>query len=411
MFDFLFHAPSDMVRCGGGEERGVRRTLRYAARTNDEGNAADGRVSGRTRLFALAHVGQVLLAFLEQLLALGAVNDHAPDAAQDVFGAEIEFVVKLFHRVKDLGVGEVRVVDDAFLVTAFVQEAVRADPALLLAHGVEFGAGVGGGQRGLDRVEIQHLGVFNGFADGLPGFAGQTHDEGAVDGDAQLLAVPGELDGLGFGDTLFDIFQDLLIAALVADHDMTQSGFTHDLEGIVIAVGAGVDCPGDAQRLDQFGHGPGVFLVGAEGVVVKREFAHLGDVVHDPLDLFVHVLRAAGTHALAGKGLGPEAVDAAGRTAAAGIDRDVGVLEVRDDIFADRQIALVDRRHEGQGIQVLDHGAIRGVDHLAILHETETIDRTPGPAFAEFLGRVVEFTTADDIDGTFAGAQRFLRQD
>ena len=45
---FLFHASSDMVRCGGAEERGVRRTLWYAARTNDEGNTADGRVSGCT---------------------------------------------------------------------------------------------------------------------------------------------------------------------------------------------------------------------------------------------------------------------------------------------------------------------------------------------------------------------------
>src|SRR6185369_3657920 len=243
-----------------------------------------------------------------------------------------------------------------------------------LAEIVEFGAGVGRGQRGLDRVEVELFRVFDGLADGLPGFARQPHDKCAVDRNTQLFAIPGELDGLLFGDPLPDIPEDLFVARFVADHDMAQAGLAHDLEGLVVAVGAGIDGPGEPQRLDQAGYRPGVFFIGRERVIVEGELAHLGDVVLDPLDFLVNVLRTASAHFPTGNGLGPEAVDAAGGAAAAGIDRDIRVLEVRYYVFLDRQVAFVDRRHKGECIQILDHGAIGGVDNPSVLDKADAVN-------------------------------------
>ncbi len=46
------------------------------------------------------------------------------------------------------------------------------------------------GQRDLDRVRIDLFGELDRLANGVLGFARQTQDERAVDGDAELATVP-----------------------------------------------------------------------------------------------------------------------------------------------------------------------------------------------------------------------------
>ena len=53
--------------------------------------------------------------------------------------------------------------------------------------------------------------------------AGQAEDEGAVDLDAELVAVLGELLGDLDPHALLDVVQDLLVAALVADQQQPQA--------------------------------------------------------------------------------------------------------------------------------------------------------------------------------------------
>ncbi len=154
-----------------------------------------------------------------------------------------------------------------------------------------------------------------------------------------------------------------------------------------------------------------MFPVGGKCVVVKRELAHFGDIIDNPLDLFIDILWTAGTHFPPGECLGPEAVDAAGRAATTGVDRDIGVFEVGNHILLDRQVTPVHRRHEGQGIQVFDRRPVGRVHDAPLFHETDTVNPLPLSPFAQFLGRIIEFSPADDINDTGAGLERLLRQD
>jgi len=114
---------------------------------------------------------------------------------------------------------------------------------------------------------------------------------------------------------------------------MAQTRFAHDLEGLVVTIGTGIDGPGDAQRFEQFRDIAGMLTAGGEGVIIEGEFPHLRDVVNDPFNLVIDVFRRAEAHLATGKGLWPQAVDTLGWAATAGVDRDVGVLKVRDHIL------------------------------------------------------------------------------
>ena len=57
--------------------------------------------------------------------------------------------------------------------------------------------------------------------DGLVRFAGQSEDEVAVDDEAELVAILGELPGTLDGCALLDVLQNLRVAGLVA-HDQRR---------------------------------------------------------------------------------------------------------------------------------------------------------------------------------------------
>ena len=79
------------------------------------------------------------------------------------------------------------------------------------------------------------------------GFARQAQNEGAVDDDAELVAVLGEAARHVDPHALLDVVQDLLIAGLVADQQQAQAIVLHHLQRLARHIGLGVARPGDAE--------------------------------------------------------------------------------------------------------------------------------------------------------------------
>ena len=134
---------------------------------------------------------------------------------------------------------------------------------------------------------------------------------------------------------LLDVVQDLLVAGLVADQQQAQAVVAQHLEGFARHVGLGVARPGDAELAQLAGDRLGARQVVGEGVVVEEEFLHLREGFLRPGDLLDHVADAARAVAVAADGLRPQAEGAARFAAAPGVDRDVGMLEVADEIVLD----------------------------------------------------------------------------
>ncbi len=110
-------------------------------------------------------------------------------------------------------------------------------------------------------------------------------------------------------------------------------------------------------------------------------------------------------------GLRPQAEGAARTAAAAGVDRHIGVLQVADEVVVDLQVALVDRRHEGQLVHVLDHRALPVVFERAVRQAVgQAQDVLERLARGHVLAGVVELLAADEVDG-LARAQRAARID
>ena len=137
---------------------------------------------------------------------------------------------------------QMRVMQRRDLHAAFVDQLSIGliQPAIFQRLLIQERAGIGGGERNLHGVGVHLSGEADGFLDGLAGFARQAEDEGAVDFDAEFMAILGE----SFGDlnqhALLDIVQDLLIAAFVADQQQAQAVIFQHFEGFARHVGLGV---------------------------------------------------------------------------------------------------------------------------------------------------------------------------
>ena len=186
---------------------------------------------------------------------------------------------------------------------------------------------------------------------------GRPEDEGAVDGDPELVAILGEALGDVDQHALLDVVQDLLVAGLVADEQQAQAVVAHDLERLARHIGLGVARPGDAELAQLLGDRLGARRVVGEGVVVEEELLHLRERRFGPAYLVDHVADAARAIAMPADRLRPQAEGAARFAAAAGVERDVGVLEIADEVILDLEVALVDLAHERERIHVLEDGA------------------------------------------------------
>ena len=151
------------------------------------------------------------------------------------------------------------------------------------------------------------LANFDRLLDRLARLARQAEDEGAVDRDAELVAVLGEAARDVGAQAFLDVVQDLVVAGFVADQQQAQAVVVHDLQGLVRHIGLGVAatrsrraCPAARDLLDaRLGVG--------EGVVVEHDLLHLGHVLLDPLHLGENVLRRAHAVAVTADGLRPQA--------------------------------------------------------------------------------------------------------
>ena len=102
---------------------------------------------------------------------------------------------------------------------------------------------------------------------------------------------------------------------------------------------------------------------------------------------------------MTGNGLRPQAESAARLAATAGIHRQVGVLQVADEIVFDDQIALVHVDHRRQRIHVFDNRAV-GVAHIAFaVAPGDAAHFGQRFAFGNFHADVIEFTVGDEVDG------------
>ncbi len=241
---------------------------------------------------------------------------------------------------------------------------------------------------------------FDGLLDRFAGFAGQAQDERAVDLDAQLVAILGEFLGDFDQHAFFDVVQDLLVAALVADEQQAEAVILEDFQGFARHVGFGVAGPGDAEFAELAGDGFGAGQVVGEGVVVEEPFAGLREEFHTLADFGGDVFGAADAVFVAADGLRPEAEGAAGFAAAAGVHRDVGVHQVADEVVLDAEVAFVDFGDEGELVHVFQHGALLVVDDFVVgIAVGDAVDGGPGAVFGDFLDGEVEFIAGDEVDG------------
>src|SRR5579862_3629607 len=110
-------------------------------------------------------------------------------------------------------------------------------------------------------------------------------------------------------------------------------------------------------------------------------------------------------------GLRPQAEGAARFAAAARVDRDVGMLQIADEVVLHHQVALVDRRDPGKAVHVVQDRAILVVhDDALIVAERQPLDRGLVVAVGDLLDGEVELVARDEIDRG-AVLQRAFRVD
>ena len=219
--------------------------------------------------------------------------------------------------------------------------------------------------------------------------------------DAQRVAILGEASHRLQGDALLDVLEDGGVAGLVAHHEQAQPAVLQDLEGFVIHVAARVGGPAQAQRAHLLGDGPRPFRVRGERVVVEEDLLHAGKEAAHLLHFFDHVAYRARAVGMPGRHLRPEAERTAGRTPAAGIERDVGILAVRAVVFAEVQVAGVDVGDERQSVQLVvgQRGPLQIVVNPPVAAVADAADVRPLPPFGHLFHGVVELLARRDVDG------------
>ena len=76
------------------------------------------------------------------------------------------------------------------------------------------------------------------------------------------------------------------------------------------------------------------------------------------------------------------------------------MLQIAAEIVLDGQIALVDRRHPGKRVHVVENLAVLVMNDGALrVPVRKSLDVAPGDAVGDFLDGEVEFVAGDEIDG------------
>src|ERR1700760_1104136 len=151
--------------------------------------------SGRLRRpVPLAQELEELHALAQPALHHLRATDHLADDRGDLRRTEVEALIECLDVVEDFGVRQVLVRQRGDLHAVLVDQfgMLGGEPAILHRLAIEEGAGIWRGQRHLDGVRVDSRGEADGLLDGLLRLARQPQDEGAVDLDAEVVAVAGE---------------------------------------------------------------------------------------------------------------------------------------------------------------------------------------------------------------------------
>ena len=257
-------------------------------------------------------------------------------------------------------------------------------------------------------MRIDLLGEIQRLLDRLAGFAGEPQNEGAVDDDAELVAVFGEAAGKIHPHALLDVDQDLLIAGFVADQEQTQAIILHDFEGLARNIGLGVARPRDPELAKLLRQRFDARQVVGQRVIVEKEFLHLRKGAHRPFHFRDDVFDRAHAITVSAHRLGPQTESTARFAAASRVERDIGVQQIAAEVVLDLEVALVHRRHPGKRIHVLEHRAVFVVDDDPLrVAVGKPLDAAPGIAVGDFLDGEIEFVAGDEIDGA-PGDETFL---
>src|SRR3954454_13266003 len=240
----------------------------------------------------------------------------------------------------------------------------------------------------------------DGFLDRLVGLAREAEDEGAVSDDAKLAAILGESFGNVDEHAFLDVVKDLLVAGFVADQQEPQAVVLKYLQGRARHIGLGIARPDDPELSDLARKRFDARYVVRQRVVVEEEFLYLWKCLLRPRELFDYVADAAGTVAVAADRLRPETERATRLAAAAAVERNIGVLQIADEIVFDDEVTLVDRCDEGQCVHVLEDRAV------LVVHDG-TVGIAPGQpgnageiaALGHVLDGEIELVAGDEIDG------------
>ena len=189
-------------------------------------------------------------------------------------------------------------------------------------------------------------------------------------------------------DALLDVLQDLLVAGLVADQEQAEAVVLEDLQRLAVDVGVGR--PGDAELPEPPRDRLRARRVVGEGVVVEEELLHLREEPASVRDLVDHVLDRARAVAVAAARLRPEAEGALRAAAATGVERDVGMQQVPDEVVLDLEVALVDVDHERQPIHLLQRRAVGRAMEASVGAVGQARDPVQRPPLGDRLDGEVE---------------------
>src|SRR5215813_11346482 len=137
---------------------------------------------------------QESFCFLVKTLPFGTVESCLAQDTERGLGPEIVLIVEAMHHFHHFFGGQIRILNLHHLMSTLVHHlGIRHQESILHDVIVELGAWVRMGHRNLDRFDVEFLGKVNGVADGLASLARQSEDEVAVNHQAKLVAVLGEL--------------------------------------------------------------------------------------------------------------------------------------------------------------------------------------------------------------------------
>ncbi len=221
-----------------------------------------------------------------------------------------------------------------------------------------------------------------------------------MDRDPEFVAILGKPPRDVDAHPLLDVVEDLLVAGLVADEQQPQSVVAQYLQRRARHIGLGVARPGHAELAELAGDRLGARPVIGKRVVVEEELLHLREIALCEADFVDDMTYAAYPVAVAANGLRPETKGTFRPAAAARIQRDVGVLQIADEVVFNPQIALVDFGDEGQLIHLFQDRPIAVVGYDAVrAAKAQTVYCIVRPAFRDLFDRKIEFLAGDKIDG------------